>query len=157
MDVLGDDFTIFYSLIGIALRILFWLTSITYFYIEIFFLHNNMIVYWYAWKTSKNSIVLPTLLAWTVGLVSQRWFAEGTSYARFDFNAGFLTPSPLYKGNSQTTINQKVVTQDIYNTKFANSAATYTSPDSYIKYDRWANGHSAREGLAYFNIFLYST
>ncbi len=96
------------------------------------------------------------LIALAVGLSTQPSFADVTSYARFDFNAGFLTSGPLSRGSSKAAGNQKIVAQDVYNLNSATSAATYTSPDSYVKYDRWANGLSAGEGIASFNIFLYS-
>ena len=99
---------------------------------------------------------LVPLIALAVGLSTQPSFADVTSYARFDFNAGFLTSGPLSRGSSKAAGNQKTVAQDVYNVNSATSAATYTSPDSYVKYDRWANGLSAGEGIASFNIFLYS-
>ena len=99
---------------------------------------------------------LVPLIALAVGLSTQPSFADVTSYARFDFNAGFLTSGPLSRGSSKAAGNQKIVAQDVYNVNSATSAATYTSPDSYVKYDRWANGLSAGEGLASFIIFLYS-
>ena len=99
---------------------------------------------------------LVPLIALAVGLSTQPSFADVTSYARFDFNAGGLISSPISRGTSKAAGNQKIVAQDVYNVNSASSAATYTSPDSYVKYDRWANGLSAGEGLASFNIFLYS-
>ena len=99
---------------------------------------------------------LVPLIALAFGLSTQPSFADVTSYARFDFNAGGLISSPISRGSSKAAGNQKIVAQDVYNVNSASSAATYTSPDSYVKYDRWANGLSAGEGLASFNIFLYS-
>lgn len=99
---------------------------------------------------------LVPLIALAVGLSTQPSSADVTSYARFDFNAGGLISPPISRGNSKGAGNQKIVAQDVYNVNSASSAATYTSPDSYVKYDRWANGLSAGEGLASFNIFLYS-
>jgi hypothetical protein len=83
-------------------------------------------------------------------------FADVTSYTRFDFNAGHLITAPINQGSSKAAGNQKVVAQDIYNVNSASSASTYTTANSYVKYDHWANGLSAGEGLASFNIFLYS-
>jgi len=83
-------------------------------------------------------------------------FADVTSYTRFDFNANGLISAPMSAGNSKGAGNQKIVAQDVYNINSTSSAATYTSPNSYVKYDRWANGLSAGEGIASFNIFLYS-
>jgi len=99
---------------------------------------------------------LVSLIALAVGLFTQPTFADVTSYARFDFNAGGLISSPISRGTSKAAGNQKIVAQDVYNVNSANSAATYTSPNSYVNYDHWANGLSAGEGLASFNIFLYS-
>ncbi len=104
-------------------------------------------------KAVRSLHHFPILLFVAMGSSS---FADVTSYARFDFNAGGLTSSPISRGTSKAAGNQKVVAQDVYNVNSANSAATYTSPNSYINYDRWANGLSAGEGLASFNIFLYS-
>ena len=83
-------------------------------------------------------------------------FADVTSYTRFDFNAGHLITAPIDQGSSKAAGNQKVVAKDIYNVNSASSASTYTTANSYVKYDHWANGLSAGEGLASFNIFLYS-
>ena len=83
-------------------------------------------------------------------------FADVTSYTRFDFNAGHLITAPINQGSSKAAGNQKVVAKDIYNVNSASSASTYTTANSYVKYDHWANGLSAGEGLASFNIFLYS-
>ena len=83
-------------------------------------------------------------------------FADVTSYTRFDFNANGLISAPMSAGNSKGAGNQKIVAQDAYNINSTSSAATYTSPNSYVKYDRWANGLSVGEGIASFNIFLYS-
>jgi len=83
-------------------------------------------------------------------------FADVTSYTRFDFNANGLISAPMSAGNSKAAGNQKIVAQDVYNINSTSSAATYTSPNSYVKYDRWANGLSVGEGIASFNIFLYS-
>jgi hypothetical protein len=83
-------------------------------------------------------------------------FADVTSYTRFDFNANGLISAPMSAGNSKGAGNQKIVAQDVYNINSTSSAATYTSPNSYVKYDRWANGLSVGEGIASFNIFLYS-
>ena len=83
-------------------------------------------------------------------------FADVTSYARFDFKYGDLISLPTSRGASKAAGNQKIVAQDVYNVNSANSAATYTSPNSYVNYDHWANGLAAGEGLASFNIFLYS-
>ena len=83
-------------------------------------------------------------------------FADVTSYTRFDFNANGLISAPMSAGNSKAAGNQKIVAQDVYSINSTSSAATYTSPNSYVKYDRWANGLSVGEGIASFNIFLYS-
>ena len=83
-------------------------------------------------------------------------FADVTSYTRFDFNAGHLITAPINQGSSKAAGNQKVVARDVYNVNSASSASTYTTANSYVKYDHWANGLSAGEGLASFNIFLYS-
>jgi len=99
---------------------------------------------------------LVPLIALAVGLSTQPSFADVTSYARFDLKYGDLISSPNSRGTSKAAGNQKIVAQDVYNVNSANSAATYTSPNSYINYNRWANGLSAGEGLASFNIFLYS-
>ena len=99
---------------------------------------------------------LAPLIALALGLSTQPSFADVTSYTRFDFNAGHLITGPVNQGSSKAAGNQKVVAQDIYNVNSASSASTYTTANSYVKYDHWANGLSAGEGLASFNIFLYS-
>lgn len=99
---------------------------------------------------------LALLIALAVGLSTQPSFADVTSYSRFDFNAGHLITGPLSQGSSKAAGNQKVVAQNAYNVNSASSASTYTTANSYIKYDHWANGLSSGEGLASFNIFLYS-
>ena len=99
---------------------------------------------------------LAPLIALALGLSTQPSFADVTSYTRFDFNAGHVITAPINQGSSKAAGNQKVVAQDIYNVNSASSASTYTTANSYVKYDHWANGLSAGEGLASFNIFLYS-
>jgi hypothetical protein len=83
-------------------------------------------------------------------------FADVTSYTRFNFDANALTYAPMYPGNSKAAGNQKIVAQDANKVISASSASTFTSPYSYDKYERWANGLSEGEGIASFNIFLYS-
>jgi hypothetical protein len=99
---------------------------------------------------------LVPLIALAVGLSTQPSVADVTSYTRFDFNAGHLITAPINQGSSKAAGNQKVVAQNIYDVNSASSASTYTTANSYVKYDHWANGLSAGEGLASFNIFLYS-
>jgi hypothetical protein len=82
--------------------------------------------------------------------------AAVSQVVRFDFNAGHLMNVPRTTGTSKSAGNQKIIARDIYNINGENSAATWTSSQSFNRYERWAKGLSAGEGLASFNIFLRS-
>jgi len=82
--------------------------------------------------------------------------AAVSQVVRFDFNAGHLMNVPRTTGTSKSAGNQKIIARDIYNINGNNSAATWTSSQSFDRYERWAKGLSAGEGLASFNIFLRS-
>lgn len=75
--------------------------------------------------------------------------------ARFDFNAGWLI-APPYAGHvyDQSMGKQAIVLQNASNPTAATSAATFTTSTSFGQYERWANGLTAGEGLASFNINL---
>ena len=82
--------------------------------------------------------------------------ASVSQVVRFDFNAGHLLNAPRSQGTSKAAGNQKIIAQDIYNISANNSAATWTSSQSFDRYERWAKGLSAGEGLSSFNLFLRS-
>jgi hypothetical protein len=58
--------------------------------------------------------------------------------------------------SSKAAGNQKIIARDITNINGDNSGATWTSSQSFDRYERWAKGLSAGEGLSSFNIFLRS-
>ena len=82
--------------------------------------------------------------------------ASVSQVVRFDFNAGHLLNVPRSPGNSKSAGNQRIIAQDISNINSGNSAVTWTSSQSFNRYERWAKGLSAGEGLASFNVFLRS-
>ncbi|MCX6935720.1 MAG: PEP-CTERM sorting domain-containing protein [Verrucomicrobia bacterium] len=90
-----------------------------------------------------------------IALAAQPCLADATSVS-FSFNASDLIRAPLSQGSSKNAGNQKIVAQNINSITSANSAGTWTSANSFNMYQRWANGLSSGEGLASFNIFLYS-
>lgn len=75
--------------------------------------------------------------------------------ARFDFNAGWLV-APPYSGHmyDQSVGKQAIVLHNASNSTPSTSAATFTTSTSFARYERWANGLGAGEGLASFNINL---
>lgn len=90
------------------------------------------------------------------GLGSQSAQAAVSQVVRFDFNAGHLMNVPRSQGISKAVGNQRAVARDIYNINADNSAMTWTSSQSFDRYERWAKGLSSGEGLGSFNIFLRS-
>jgi len=75
---------------------------------------------------------------------------------RFDFNAGHLLSRPAAVG-AKSSGNMKAIRQNISDA--ANNAAhTYdvdaNTPANLNKYERWAKGMGAGEGISSFNLFL---
>lgn len=96
------------------------------------------------------------VMLFALGLESQTAQAAVSQVVRFDFNAGHLLNVPRSPASFKAAGNQKIIARDIYNINGDNSGATWTSSQSFNRYERWAKGLSAGEGLGSFNIFLRS-
>ena len=106
-------------------------------------------------SANRNWPVLAILLfAW--GMECRTAQAAVSQVVRFDFNAGHLMNVPRSQGISKAVGNQRAVARDIYNINADNSAMTWTSSQSFDRYERWAKGPPSGEGLGSFNIFLRS-